>query len=57
VRAVPVILPFWAAFLEDEFAFGAEDVVSVAEVLVEEHCAGRNPLVAVFAVGFVGVGG
>ena len=57
MRTVPVALPLGAALLKDEVAVGAEDVVSVAEVLVEHHGSRGDPLMAVFAAGFVGVVG
>lgn len=56
VRAMPVVFPRGGGLKEDEIAMGAGNVVTKAEVLVEEHGARGNGLVAVGADFLVRVG-
>lgn len=58
VVAVPVVLEGGRALLEDlAAAFGAEGVVSEAEVFVKEERAFRDPLRAIFTLDFIGIVG
>jgi hypothetical protein len=50
VRAVPVILPFWRSFLKHGLALCTEDIIAETEVLVQNECPLRNPLLAVLAL-------
>jgi len=53
VGTVPVILPFWGVFLEDDFAVRTEDVVAETKVSVEHHGPFGHRLETVLTLLFV----
>lgn len=50
MSAVPMILPLGRPFLKDVAALGAKHIVAETEVLMQNQCPLRYPLLAVWAL-------